>query len=219
MANTPNMNLTLPVPTVTLGPVWAMQQSAVDEQIDAHDHSSGKGVKVTPAGLNINTDLSFNGNKLTELKLAQLEEQSAALTGAANANGLHSVLGNLYWTNNSGVAVQLTAGGAIVSTPGAVDSLQFNSFATDVTISPADPFVVMAIDTSAARVITLPLASSVSAGRIYVIADSTASSETNPMSIATSGSDTLMGAASYTVESNGSATMVIGDGISKWVII
>lgn len=213
------MNLNLPVVTTTLGPTWATQLNTALEVVDAHDHSSGKGTKITPSGLNINVDLDFNSNRAAELKSAKFVPQVANLTGATNSNSIHSVNGNLVWTNDSGVAVQLTAGGSIVSTPGAVTNLEFNSFNSNLSISPSDPFVCLNIDTSASRSITLPLASSVATGRIYVVIDANRLSETNPITVNKSGSDTIMGAASYVVESNGAAIMLIGDGLSNWTVI
>ena len=56
------LNLTLPTVTVTLGPTWATQINAAFEVIDEHDHTSGKGVQIPTAGLNINDDLDFNDN-------------------------------------------------------------------------------------------------------------------------------------------------------------
>ena len=63
---TTNMNLTLPTVSITVGPEWATLLNAALTDIDAHDHTSGKGVKITPAGLNINADLELNGNAITE---------------------------------------------------------------------------------------------------------------------------------------------------------
>lgn len=56
-----NMGLTVPVPGVTPGPTYATEISNDLILIDAHDHTTGKGVKVPTAGLNINANLSFNG--------------------------------------------------------------------------------------------------------------------------------------------------------------
>jgi len=117
------------------------------------------------------------------------------------------------------VAIQLTSGGSIVAVPGSVDSLQSDSFNSDVTIAPVDNYVIMLIDTSASRTITLPLASAVSNGRIYIIKDATGTSESNPITVATSGADTLDGAASQSFSSAYGTFMVSANGTTSWNII
>lgn len=210
------MNLILPVPTVTLGPEYAVQNTTAFETVDAHDHSSGKGVKIPVAGLNINAALNFNGNKPYSLLSAQFNSQVAALSGASNANSVHSVNGDLYWTNGSGIAVQLTSGAAPVTTPGAVEQLQFDAINTNLSINAGDSYVFIDLDTSASRTITLPLASAVSEGRIYIIKDATGTANANPFTIAASGSDLIDGAASQVYDSNYCSVSVIGNGVSKW---
>src|SRR5690606_39067729 len=105
------MNLTLPVPTVTLGPDYALQNNTAFEAIDSHDHTSRKGTKVPTAGLNINANLNFNGFKPFGLLSLQLNSQSADLSGAPHANSVFAKSGNLYFTNGSGTVVQITTGG------------------------------------------------------------------------------------------------------------
>ena len=73
MPVTPNMNLSLPVPTSTVGPAWASQLNTAVEVVDDHDHSSGKGKKVTPAGISINADLDINSNNLIRSFICQLK--------------------------------------------------------------------------------------------------------------------------------------------------
>lgn len=213
------MNLTLPVPTVTLGPEWATELNQALTDVDAHDHSSGKGTKIKPNGIDINSDLDYQNYRAIGLKASKYGNQVATLTGATNSNSVYTVSDNLYFTNGAGVAVQITSGGSVVSVPGATTTLQFNNFSSDVTIAPADPYVYLAMDMSAIRTVTLPLASSVASGRIYVIKDSTGQSETNTLTIAASGADTVDGAASQTINSNYATTFVIGNGVNGWLIV
>jgi microcystin-dependent protein len=115
MANTPNMNLDLPVPTVTTGPEWAEAVNDAFEVVDNHDHSSGNGKKVTSSGLDINLDLEMNANRLVEAKSVKFEDQPSPLSGATHAGSVYEADGNLYYTNSGGVAVQITDGNDIVS--------------------------------------------------------------------------------------------------------
>lgn len=216
---TANMNLTLPVVSITLGPEWANEINAAFESIDTHDHSSNKGVKVKPSGLDISDDLDFQSHAATFLQKTSFTAQTATLTGSSHNNSLYSVSGNLYFTNGSGVAVQITTGGAIVSSPSATNNFQYNAISANLVIAPSDTFVYLAVDTSASRTITLPTASAVTAGRIYVIKDATGQSETNLISLLPAGADTIDGAASLDIESNWSTTFVIGNGMDGWLLV
>lgn len=218
MATTPLMNLDLPVVSTTLGPEWATKVNAAFETVDSHDHSSGKGTKVTAAGLNINADLDIQSNKLFNLTASQYVSAGSPLSGATNANSVNVSSGNLYFTNGSGVSIQITSGGSIVSSPGSVESLQFDTVNTNLVIGPSDNFVYLAVDTTAGRSITLPLANSVATGRIYYVKDTDGMANTNNITINTSGSDTIDGASSATIDSDFAGALVIGDGVSAWFI-
>lgn len=213
------MNLNLPQVLTTLGPEWAQQIVDAFDVVDEHDHSSGKGVKIKPSGIDINTDLSFADFRAIDLEATQYSSLDSALTGASNANSIHSVSGDLYFTNASGTAIQITSGGSIVSSPAAVQTLEITNLSTDLVISPSDTFVFILTDTNAAREITLPLASSVSAGRIYAICDKNGLSETNAITLDVQGSDTIQGSSSHDLTSPYATTWVIGDGISKWYFL
>lgn len=219
MAITNFMNLNLPVVTQTLGPEWATQLNTALEVVDLHDHSSGKGVKVKTAGLDINADLTFAGFRALNLQASQYTSQALPLSGALNANSVYVSGGNLYFTNGSGVSIQLTTGGSIVSSPGAVQNLNITSIASNLTISPSDTFVYILTDTTAGRTITLPLASAVASGRLYIIKDASGQANDNPITIAASGSDLVEGAATYQIDSNSSTTWLIGDGATNWTLL
>lgn len=212
------LNLILPVPTVTLGPAWASQINTAFEVIDAHDHSSGKGVRIPTAGLNINADLDFNENAALDLELANLIDRDSSPTGSAFATSVSVFDGDLYYTNASGVAVQLTTGGSIVAPPGNAQVFEFQNVTSDLVISSASDIVYLAVDTSIARTITLPLASSVSAGRIYVIKDRSGQANSNPITLAVTGSDLVDGQSSQTFNSDYGTWMIVGDGSASWYI-
>lgn len=219
---TNNMNLVLPIPTQTLGPLWASELNAAFLVVSDHDHSSGKGVPVTPAGLDITSDLDFQYNKAFNLKSTQFQDQSATLTGATNSSSVYSKSGDLWWTNGSGIAVQLTSGSSIISVPSSVDNFQFDAINTSLTIGPSDAYVVMDLDCSAARTITLPPAGSVTPGRIYMIHDATGQSETNNITIEPDASDDtptgggIDGQNSLIVNSNYATVFLVSNGVNKW---
>ena len=62
---TPSMGLQKPEVSITDGPAWATAINASLDTLDTHDHSTNSGVKITPAGLNINADLTLNTNYTT----------------------------------------------------------------------------------------------------------------------------------------------------------
>jgi dihydrodipicolinate synthase/N-acetylneuraminate lyase len=87
---------------------------------------------------------------------------------------------------------------------------------TNVTINPASTPVFYYVDTSAARTITLPLIASVASGRIYMVKDATGNSLQNPITVEASGSDTIDGAATYTINSDEQSIQFISNGTDTW---
>lgn len=217
--STPFMNLNLPVVSTTLGPEWATLLNAALDIVDAHDHSSGNGAPILFSSLVIDDDLSLDDFRLIDVDAVQLNSLVAALSGASNINSVHAVNGDLYFTNGSGVPVQITNGGSVITTPTNLQQMEFDSIAGDLTIGPGDNYVFLAVDTTAPRSITLPLASSVVSGRIYVIKDESEQSEANPITVLPSGSDTIDGDASATIESDGATIFVIGNGVDGFLIL
>lgn len=213
------LNLTLPTPSVTLGPTWAAMINTAFEVIDEHDHSSGKGKQVPSSGININADLDFNSFRPIGIASAKFDNLSATLTGSSYAGSISQVLGDLWYTNSSGVAVQITAGGSLPVVSGGVDSFERTDVATDVIISPSDTFVFISVDTSGGDVqITLPLASAVTDGRLFIIKDVSGDAYSNEITVITSGSDTIDGSSSYIMNSGFGSIMVIGNGTDIWAV-
>lgn len=219
MAFTANMNLDLPVVSTTLGPEWANLLNAALQVVDEHDHSSGKGVKVKTAGIEINADLDFASFRAFGLQSVRLVTQLNTLTGPTNAQSVYSVNGDLYYTSGSGTAIQLTAGGSIVPTPSAVETIPYTNIASNTTILPASTDVLLAVNTVAPRNITLPSAGAVAAGRLFVIKDAAGLSETNAITLLPDGTDAIDGQASFVFGSAYGSFMVASNGVDGWVVI
>ena len=111
------MSLIQPAVGVTVGPTWSSELNTSLGLIDTHDHTSGKGVQITPSGLNINADLEFNQNDATELRTLAFDSGSAA-TSTDDTRALYHSGGDIYWRNATGTAVQITDGSAIKITAG-----------------------------------------------------------------------------------------------------
>ena len=117
---TTNMSLNEPSVGVTTGPTWATQTNSNWETIDTHDHTSGKGVQLTPSALNINSDLEFNQNSASELKNVIFD---SSVTAATTNYSVYQSGGNLYWRNGSGTAVQITDGSGINTSGGSISNM------------------------------------------------------------------------------------------------
>ena len=97
--------------SVTPGPDWATNLNTSLDAIDAHDHTSNKGVRIVPAAMNINTDLEFNSNNALELKQVQFDNQGSQPTDQSRA--LYAYGGELYYRDTSGNQVKLTNAGEV----------------------------------------------------------------------------------------------------------
>lgn len=125
---TTNMGLTLPSVSLTPGPAWASLINAAFDQIDSHDHTSGKGKGVPSAGININDDLSFAGFSAKDLLRVGLVSNAVAPTDDRSI--YVSSVGDLWYRNASSNAVQITNGASIVGTAGSIGGLVSPAAAT-----------------------------------------------------------------------------------------
>ncbi len=130
MANvviSPNMNLPIPVVGQDAGPDWANNVNnclgITGGGIDGHNHTSGNGVQIPPGGLNINADLPFNSNNATLLKTIRFVAQVSPIGAVAPNLGCLYVAGvDLYYNDESGNQVRLTASGSVNATSSGISS-------------------------------------------------------------------------------------------------
>lgn len=117
----PNMGLTLPTRGSAGAGVWDDTIDANLHLEDEHDHSSGKGLRITPAAMNINADLPFSSlyapTQLHRLSFSAIA--AGALTGSHNkslfvSDGTSGLSANeLYWRTSAGNNVKLTSGNSL----------------------------------------------------------------------------------------------------------
>lgn len=122
---TPNMNLIVPAVGVTLGPQYAVDVNNSLLIVDGHDHSPGYGVPVTPSGLNINSDLSFQNHNLTlarTLRMAPFTSPDAP-TDPTDLGCLYVIDDDLYYTDEAGNVIRITESGNVAGTPGSISGL------------------------------------------------------------------------------------------------
>lgn len=128
----PNMGLPVPVVGSDPGPDWSNNLNASLSILDAHNHSSGSGVQITPNGLNINANLPLNGNSLASVGTVQFTAQLAdpSVNDSSYVKGV-----DLYYKDGNGNVIQITSGGGVVGTPGSISSLASPASATYVAAS------------------------------------------------------------------------------------
>jgi hypothetical protein len=119
------MNLTVPGVGTSPGPAYASLINTDLSIIDEHDHSSGKGVQISPDGININGNLPFNNNNATTLRSVRFQAQDTPITGSSTADvGCTYVAGvDLYFNDGTGNQVRITSGGGVAGSPGSITNL------------------------------------------------------------------------------------------------
>ncbi len=214
MSVTPNMDLTLATPEVTLGPLWAQILNTALGVIDLHDHSQGNGVQITPAGILINDTLEMNSNYLAAAIALGLSNQAEVDT--AKAGSIQRFGTDLYWVNGAGAAVQITSGSSVVSTGSGVLSPAVPG-AYPFAITTANAQQVLIVDSSVARTLTLPPATD---SMTVFVKDGVGSANLNPITVTPDGTDTIDTVnASVLVDFSFGCIGFISNGVSGWYAI
>lgn len=116
--NTPNMNLPQSTVNVDSGLIWESNLNSALSIIDAHNHSPGSGVQITPNGLNINSSLSMSNNALTNIGSLVLTNQ----VSLATLNSVYAIAGDLYYNDGASNIIQITSGGSVNATSSGISS-------------------------------------------------------------------------------------------------
>ena len=119
----PNMNLPVAVVGVDPGPDWANNINACMSAIDSHNHTPGQGVQITPAGLNINTDLPLNGNNINTARSVKFTAQGSPLALAGDLGCVYVSGQDLYYNDEAGNQVRITSGGNVNAGAGSITGL------------------------------------------------------------------------------------------------
>jgi len=208
------MNLTLPGVGTEIGPNYANEINNDFSILDGHNHSVGNGVLITPAGLNISTDLSFVNNNATVLRSVRMTSQSGALYGASDLGCIYNNAGDLYYNDGSGNQIAMTASGGIAGSPGSIANL----------VSPASATYTAASETFTWAAGTSGKAAAMDNGSVTIRQNNTASANgitlASPNSLANAYSLTLPtalpGSTQYlSCDSSGNLGTVTGDAIGQ----
>lgn len=117
--NTPNMNLIVPGVGTEPGPDYADDINASLSIIDQHDHTTGNGVQITPAAIDINSALTLNDNFLTSAAGITFQAQlSTPALGTVYESGV-----DLYYVDGVGNNVRITQSGGVAGSPGSIANL------------------------------------------------------------------------------------------------
>lgn len=127
MANetiSPYMSLPVPVVGVDPGPQFALDVNSCMGIIDQHDHTPGHGVLITPGGMNINSDLTFNNNNLTSARAIRFQPQSAPIPPSGLDIGeIYESGVDLYYNDGAGNTIRITQAGGVAGSPGSITGL------------------------------------------------------------------------------------------------
>ncbi len=208
------MLLILPTVSNELGPAWASELNAALTLVDSHDHTAGKGTKISPAGFVVNANMDFLTYAIQNLKGAYLYDQGGTLDSSQHAV-IYQNAGNLYYNNASGVPVQITSGNFLVNlATSAIVSSIISSY--PYTVLASDAQKVLLIDTASARTINLPAATT---NMFFMLKDRVGSAQTNNISVVPNGTDTVEGSTSYILNTNMGAWGFVSDGVSRWYLV
>jgi hypothetical protein len=123
MSNTANMNLVSPTVGSTSGPTWANNLNSDLSIIDAHDHSPGKGVPITPDGMSITGDLAFNSHNITGARSLRLSAITLGSLAAADVGCLIESGVDLYYVDGNGNQIRITQSGSVAGASGTITGL------------------------------------------------------------------------------------------------
>lgn len=217
----PNMGIKVPTPQQDPGPDYATHISDGLNIIDAHGHTGAPddGIQIVSAAININADLPTNSHNLTQLRSVRFTNQSATLGSSGDVGCVYEKSGDLYFNNAAGTPVQITSGTAVNVSGVSNSTYAYQSGSSSTIILNTDTFILLGVSTATSATVTLPAANSVAAGRFYLIKDRTGSAATNNIVISRSGSDTIDGATSVTIDANYGEVGLASNGSNGWMIV
>ncbi len=212
MSTSPYMGLDLPTPEVTTGPAWAELLNALLLLIDAHDHTTDKGTKVTQDGISVTDTFSMASQLVDAIKGLLLESQTSLATPGA----VYRVGNNLWYNNAAGVAIQLTTGTSVNASGTGTISLDTPS-SYPYTVVSGDAQKVLAVDTTSAKTLNLPAATT---SMFFMIKDISGQAQTNNISVVPDTTDTIDGVnAAFLMNTNSGSIGLISDGVSAWYVV
>lgn len=123
--SSPYMDLPISIIGTTSGLGWEQNVNQSMLLIDQHNHSPGQGVQVSPNGLNIDSDLSFQNNNASFLRTSRYSAQASPISNSGVDVGEIYVSGNELYYNDvtGGHQVQMTTNGSVNAGAGSITGL------------------------------------------------------------------------------------------------
>lgn len=116
----PNMFLRVPGVGSEAGPDYAIDVNYdLLSILDVHDHTPGRGVQITPAGLNINVALPFNNNFASGVAGITFDAQSIT----PSLGTIYQSVNDLFYVDGVGNNIRITQSGGVAGTPGSISNL------------------------------------------------------------------------------------------------
>ena len=154
---TPNMGLVKPDVLSTPAPTWASLLNAVFDAIDSHDHSSGEGVKITPSGMNISSDLSIGSNNLTAIRTTRFTNLASWSPTASDLACFYVLNNEIYFRDGVGNNVKITNNGTLNITISSLVVTDLNLVIQNASDNTKQfLFSAAAISTATTRTYTMP---------------------------------------------------------------
>lgn len=110
-ATLPNISIILPAVGGDSG-IWDDELNAALTLIDAHDHTSGKGLRIVPTAMNLDADVPFGGYTASSVGKLSFTAVTALTSGSKNLF-VSAANNELYWRSDRGVNVRLTNGSSL----------------------------------------------------------------------------------------------------------
>lgn len=122
------MSLVIPTVSAALSPDWASDLNASLTILDSHSHVSGSGVQITPAAININSDLSWNNAyNAIGLRSLRLFPSGSALSAASDLGCLYVAGVDLYYNDSNGNQIRITQSSSVAGSAGTITGLPSGS--------------------------------------------------------------------------------------------
>jgi hypothetical protein len=107
----PNMGMDLPINGMTTSPYTLTYLISSLQKVDAHDHSSGKGARLSQASIQISSDWAMSGFGFTGVKFVGFSNPTG-LTDAPNASSYFKN-GDFYLKLGDGTEIRITKNGSL----------------------------------------------------------------------------------------------------------
>lgn len=179
---------------------------------------TGVGVFCVFAGVSAYQNLSTTGsmNPSSALTLAQVTASGATTNdlvtlGGGFISGASSTVVGALTTTATGTSKGLVFTGALVANRQVINNPTY-------TLVPQTDYYLAVSTTNLAVTLTLPAATSVSAGTEYLIKDRTGTASTNAISITAAAPNTIDATSTYIMGSNYGSIRLINDGATNWEI-